>query len=108
MVMKAIFINAENGTVTDIEMGNDLQSFYNVIKCDLIECIRLNVSHDLVIDEEGTLKQIPYGFSLPGLPFIHGNAVIVGVDNNNGKFVSVNKKLKADFFRQYIKFYEMA
>ena len=106
--INAIFINAEKGEITDIVMGNDLQSFYETIKCDLIECVSLNANHDLVFDEEGALKETPYGFLMPGGQFIYGNAVIVGVNHNNGKFKSVDKKFNADFFKQHIKMLQFA
>jgi hypothetical protein len=108
MNIKAVFVNSEKGEITDIVIGNDLQSFYNTIKCDLIECVSLNASHDLVVDEEGALKETPYGFLMPGGQFIYGNAVIVGIDNNNGKFKSVDKKFNADFFKKYIKMLQFA
>ena len=51
--MRAIFINAVDQKVEEIQIKNTLDAFYERIGCDIIQCINLGANHILVVDEEG-------------------------------------------------------
>ena len=106
--MKAILIDAENKTVSDIEIeGDQLQGWYKAIKCEMVEiALHLDDHDSIVVDEEGLLKPAEYFFEYQGghQPFA-GNGLIVGCDPE-GETVGV--KRKADEVRDKIKFLSLA
>ena len=48
--MRAIFINAVDRKVEEIQIENELHAFYERIGCDMIQCIDIGESHLLVCD----------------------------------------------------------
>ena len=75
--MRAIFINAMEQKVEEVQVENELHVFYKQIGCDMFQCIDLGESQTLVCDEEARLKPQTWGFRLAGPTVIAGNAVIV-------------------------------
>ena len=60
--MRAIFINAVDQKVEEIQIENELHAFYERIGCDMIQCIDVGESNLLVCDEEGRLRNWKVGF----------------------------------------------
>lgn len=81
--MRAIFINAVDRKVEEIQIENELHAFYERIGCDMIQCIDVGANHVLVCDEEGRLRNWKVGFRWPGSEGIAGNALLVCVDKND-------------------------
>lgn len=81
--MRAIFINAVDRKVEEIQIENELHAFYERIGCDMIQCLDVGESHLLVCDEEGRLRNWKVGFRWPGSEGIAGNALLVCVDEND-------------------------
>ena len=81
--MRAIFINAVDRKVEEIQIENELHAFYERIGCDMIQCLDVGVNHVLVCDEEGRLRNWKGGFRWPGSEGIAGNALLVCVDEND-------------------------
>lgn len=81
--MRAIFINAVDQKVEEIQIENELHAFYERIGCDMIQCLDVGVNHVLVCDEEGRLRNWKVGFRWPGSEGIVGNALLVCVDKND-------------------------
>ena len=83
--MRAILINAENKTVTEITIDAKkgvLSQWYKNIGCDLVQVGHYISEHDsILVDEEGLFKNPSNFFSYYGAiqPFA-GNGLIVGVD----------------------------
>ena len=75
--MRAIFINAVDRKVEEIQIENELHAFYERIGCDMIQCIDVGESNLLVCDEEGRLRDWKVGFRWPGSEGIAGNALLV-------------------------------
>ena len=48
--MRAIFINAVDRKVEEIQIENELHAFYERIGCDMIQCIDVGANHVLVCD----------------------------------------------------------
>ena len=48
--MRAIFINAVDQKVEEIQIENELHAFYERIGCDMIQCIDVGANHVLVCD----------------------------------------------------------
>ena len=81
--MRAIFINAVDQKVEEIQIENELHAFYERIGCDMIQCVDVGESNLLVCDEEGRLRNWKVGFRWPGSEGIAGNALLVCVDKND-------------------------
>ena len=77
--MRAIFIDAVNRKVEEVQVENELHAFYEKIGCDMIEIIHLGGEHLMVVDEEGSLRNWEVGFRLPKSEGIAGNALVVGI-----------------------------
>ena len=83
--MRAIFINAVDRKVEEVQIENKLQSFYDKIGCETIQILHLGGPHIGVVDEEGLLRNWKVGFQLPKSQGIAGNALIV-CEDNEGEF----------------------
>ena len=90
--MKAIFIDAVNRTVTEIQIENDLHAFYGKIGCEMIQMLDLSKNHVCLVDEEGKLRDWKAGFRLAGSSTLAGNALIVGTDGD-GNFTDCRAPL---------------
>ena len=98
--MKAIFIDAKNQTVSQIEVENDLQAMYDKIGCLLVQVVEYR-DELIVCDEEARLKQWEHGFAL-GDWRICGNAIIVS-DKEDGDFADT--KMSAEAIAREIRFF---
>ena len=66
--MRAIFINAVDQKVEEIQIENELHAFYERIGCDMIQCIDVGESNLLVCDEERSDSGGPDPKESPGMP----------------------------------------
>ena len=98
--MKAIFIDAKNQTVSQIEVENDLQSMYDKIGCRVVQVVEYR-NELIVCDEEARLKPWEYGFAL-GDWRICGSALIVS-DTEDGDFADT--KMSAEDVAREIRFF---
>ncbi len=99
--MRAIFINAVDRKVEEIQIENELHAFYERIGCDMIQCLDVGANHVLVCDEEGRLRNWKVGFRWPKSEGIAGNALVVR-DNGDGDFTDSN--LPVELFEIAVKF----
>lgn len=99
--MRAIFINAVDQKVEEIQIENELHAFYERIGCDMIQCLDVGANHVLVCDEEGRLRNWKVGFRWPKSEGIAGNALVVR-DNGDGDFTDSN--LPVELFEIAVKF----
>ena len=99
--MRAIFINAVDRKVEEIQIENELHAFYERIGCDMIQCLDVGANHGLVCDEEGRLRNWKVGFRWPKSEGIAGNALVVR-DNGDGDFTDSN--LPVELFEIAVKF----
>ena len=83
--MRAIFINAVDRKVEEVQIENKLQAFYDKIGCETIQILHLGGPHIAVVDEEGLLRNWKVGFQLPKSQGIAGNALIV-CEDDEGEF----------------------
>jgi len=83
--MRAIFINAVDRKVEEVQVENTLQAFYDKIGCETIEIIRLGGRYVLIVDEEGRLRNWKVGFQMGAGEGIAGNGLIV-CEKPNGDF----------------------
>ena len=83
--MRAVFINAVDRRVEEIEIENKLEAFYARIGCEMIEILHIGGRHIAIVDEEGRLRNWKVGFRFPKSEGIAGNALIV-CEKCNGDF----------------------
>ena len=83
--MRAVFINAVDRKVEEIEIENKLEAFYAKIGCEMIEILHIGGTHIAIVDEEGRLRNWKVGFRFPKSEGIAGNALIV-CEKSNGDF----------------------
>ena len=83
--MRAIFINAVDRKVEEVQVENKLEAFYARIGCEMIEPIALGGNFVMIVDEEGKLRRWKVGFRLCDAEGIAGNALIV-CEKSNGDF----------------------
>ena len=105
--IKGILIDVYNKKVEEIEFENTLSKYYEIIKCDLVTTTPFDVNDDLIVDDEGLLKNPDRFFSFNDMrePQYAGNGIIVGF-NDKGEWISHSVNLKAVqksvvFFRIY-------
>ncbi|MCQ2352475.1 MAG: DUF3846 domain-containing protein [Victivallaceae bacterium] len=101
---RAIFIDAEHRLVSEIQIENDLQAFYDKIGCRLIQLIDCGMGNDLVCDEEGRLRDWKVGFQLPHTDGIAGNALVVCSDAD-GDFTDCDPPVK--LFADSVRFLDL-
>lgn len=98
--MKAIFINAADRKVEEIEIENDLHAFYDKIGCRVVQLVSYK-DENLVCDEEGRLKDWTAGFQLADWR-ITGNAILVA-DDEEGEFTDT--KMTAEAIAEKVRFF---
>lgn len=80
MKTKVIFINPEEQAVIEIELPDlNLKTFYNLMDCDLITCVQINDTDDIVVDDEGLLKDNYHYLFNNGR--LCGKSIIVSTDD---------------------------
>lgn len=86
--MRAILIDPFKEEVKEIDLNKDnlLQELYDTIGCTTVERIGITQGADLIIDEEGLFKSGP-AFRFGDTMLIHGRAVLVGVNQEEGEWV---------------------
>ena len=83
--MRAIFINAVDRKVEEVQVENKLEAFYDKIGCETVELLGLGRNFVLAVDEEGRLRDWKVGFRMGTGEGIAGNALIV-CENRRGDF----------------------
>ena len=99
--MRAILIDAENRTITEIDVkapNKSFDEFYKIIGCDLVEFVDLDKEITMVIDECCKLKDFSGGFKFFGIDdiVITGKAIVIGM--KNGKFTALKEHIKTFHF----------
>jgi hypothetical protein len=92
-VIKAILVDAQNQTVTNVAIKNNLKSFYDTIGCNLVEYYNIDEENDFILDEEGNYKENQSFFAYGEYVFA-GNVLIAGFDAQTGNTISTTLKLE--------------
>jgi len=54
--MRAIFIDAEHRQVSEVQIENELQAFYDKIGCRVVQIVYCGMDADMLVDENGRLR----------------------------------------------------
>jgi hypothetical protein len=82
-IIKGILIDTQNKQIKEVQIESEkfLEQCYELIGCQLVECIsQFDGVHDLWVDEEGLFNETDF-FVVEGYPQpIRGNGIIFGID----------------------------
>ena len=82
---RAILINPEDMTITEIKIETKLSSYHEMIGCELIEFVRMSPTVELIIDEEGRCREDNKYFMFASYPVpLAGKALIIGGEDEEG------------------------
>lgn len=96
--IKGILIDSTNRTITEVEFVPKLESYYRLIGCDLIDCVQYDEHHDVVVDDEGLLKEPTNFFKIDSYDgLLAGNGIIVGVDEDGSWISHSLEKVRVGF-----------
>ena len=103
---RCILIDVEEKTISEVYIGTGIQPIYDVLKCEMFECVYIDNVNTIYVDEEGLLNLTPNTmfFSFEGgYQPLSGNGLIMGTDENTGE--SVDTTLSVEEVRSKVKFH---
>ena len=108
-MIKGILIDPFNETVMNVTLvDTKLQTVYSLLGCHLINITNLQDGVDMVLDDEGLLKdkdsQAYFKFGLHSQPFA-GKALVIGT-NDEGDFSSLPKEVSIDKINNQVIFFK--
>jgi len=98
--MKAVYIDPYDETVSEIDYNGDYKEIYNLIGCRTFDCVRLDDTNDMYVDDEGLLRN-PNRYFKYGEHTIAGNGLILA-HNDEGE--SVGTELSSDDVYKKVQF----
>jgi hypothetical protein len=103
---KGILINVEDQIFTwvDVEKYTDI---YTHLKCHTFECVNLDGTDTVYVDEEGLLHLTPQSmfFTIGNSQPLCGNGLILGIDHETGESTDCN--LSLEFVKSKVKFMDV-
>lgn len=94
-IMRAIFIDVIKKEVSEVTIQPELASYYQTLNCRSIDFYRIDAKNDLMVDDEGLLKQSSQAYFQWGeIGFFAGSALVVGFDAETGKTLSTRMSLE--------------
>jgi len=105
----AILIDPFTETITEVKMvDTKLQTIYALIGCELITITNLANGIDMILDDEGLLKdsesQAYFKFGIGSQPFA-GKALIIATDDE-GDFASLPEKISVEKINDKVIFFK--
>ena len=90
--MKAILIDPFDESVSEVDYNGDYKEICNLINCGPIDCVRLDDTNDVYIDDEGLLKNPTryfriFSYKTMSLHTLAGKGLILGHDDE-GKSIA--------------------
>ena len=70
--MKAILIDPLDQSVSEVDYNGDYKELYNLLNCRTFDCVRINDTNDMYVDDEGLLKN-------PNRYFKYGQQTLAGM-----------------------------
>ena len=108
-MIKGILIDPFNETIMNVTLvDTKLQTIYALLGCNIITITNLQDGIDMVLDDEGLLKdkesQAYFKFGLHSQPFA-GKALVIGT-NDEGDFSSLPKEVSIDKINNQVIFFK--
>lgn len=106
--MRAIFIDAKNREVREVQNEGNLESWYQAIGCETVTlACQIDDVNSIVVDDEGLLTGPQHFFAnlYPTEPqYLAGNGLIVGVDEEGN---TADCTLKVEDVREMVRFFNL-
>ena|SRR5713226_2824773 len=110
--MRAILIDPEYKTITEVDYNGNYSHIYELIECELYTIVGLHKAHVLFVDEEGLLNNPRYFFTWEGYSTSLANkGLILGpekFDEGNEDTHTTQCTFTIEEVRQKIKFVELS
>jgi hypothetical protein len=90
--MKAILINPQEETITEVEYSGNYKEIYSFIDCRTFDCVRLTDMQDMYIDDEGLLIDNQRYFSIEGRNY--GGKALLLSHNSEGETTATDWTLQ--------------
>jgi len=108
-IKRAILIDPFTQTITEVKMvDTKLKTIYALIGCELITITSLSEGIDMILDDEGLLKnsenQAYFKFGITSQPFA-GKALIIATDDE-GDFASLPEKVSVEKISDKVIFFK--
>lgn len=108
-MIKAILIDPFTETILNVTLvDTKLQTIYSLLGCNIITITNLQTGIDMVLDDEGLLKekesQAYFKFGLHSQPFA-GKALVIGT-NDEGDFASLPNGVSIDKINDRVIFFK--
>lgn len=108
-IKRAILIDPFNETITEVKMvDTKIQTIYALLGCELITITSLAEGIDMVLDDEGLLKdsekQAYFKFGIGSQPFA-GKALVIATDEE-GDFASLPEKVSVEKINDKVIFFK--
>jgi len=108
-IKRAILIDPFNETITEVKMvDTKIQTIYALLGCDVITITSLAEGIDMILDDEGLLKdsdkQAYFKFGIGSQPFA-GKALVIATDEE-GDFASLPEKVSVDKINNRVVFFK--
>jgi hypothetical protein len=108
-IKRAILIDPFTETITEVKMvDTKLQTIYALIGCELITITSLAEGIDMILDDEGLLKnsenQAYFKFGIGSQPFA-GKALIIATDGE-GDFASLPEEVSVEKISEKVIFFK--
>jgi hypothetical protein len=108
-IKRAILIDPFTQTITEVKMvDTKLQTIYALLECNIITITSLANGIDMVLDDEGLLKdsenQAYFKFGIGSQPFA-GKALVVTTDDE-GDFASLPEKVSVEKINDRVIFFK--
>jgi len=108
-IKRAILIDPFSETITEVKMvDTKIQTIYALLGCEIITITSLAEGIDMVLDDEGLLKdsdkQAYFKFGIGSQPFA-GKALVIATDEE-GDFASLPEKVSVDKINNRVVFFK--
>ena len=105
-IIKGIVIDPNTQTVEEVQVQNNLEGYYELLGCDLIDRVAVDDYNDLIVDDEGLYKSPEVFFSIDGVEgYYVGKSVIVGVNEREGEWTDTSvdiNQLHVHFYKRLV------
>jgi hypothetical protein len=101
--MRAILIDGEQRSVTEVDFDGTLEGIYKLTDTTVIEAVPFGPKGDHVyVDEEGLFKPFEIRWTVPGIPTLVGKGLVVNQDSFGDEAPA---KVDTDWIKDNIQFF---
>ena len=104
--MRAILIDPEAKTITEVQYDGNYKSIYKLIDCETFTFVGIDGENVIFVDDEGLFKEPKHFFIWKGYPQpLSGKGLILDTDDEGD---SIATDLPIDYVKSQVKFTELS